>query len=207
MKFFVCVSALAGFALALSAGGCGDDTSSGSPGSTSTGTGGGGTGGAGGEGGAGGGGGGMTGELEKLCQATYDRDVMCNVGGDPSQVEQCVKNLPCDEAYYRDGLAKEILTCLSELPCDMGEDSCFTKVADAQPDTTSSMAFDAGCQSKLAECQMAGTPFIDDFCLNFKLGNDSVLDQMTACFSGACDTITDCLIGVYDKIYATCPGK
>jgi hypothetical protein len=30
---------------------------------------------------------------------------------------------------------------------------------------------------------------------------------MTACFGGACGTITDCLLGVRGKIYATCPGK
>jgi hypothetical protein len=149
----------------------------------------------------------MSSELQELCQVEYDRDVMCNVGGNPSQVDECVNNLPCEEAYFREGLVKEIHTCLAERPCETGEDSCYTEAANAQPDTMSSMAFDAGCMNKLAECQMAGTPFIDDFCYNFKLTKDSVLDEMTACFGGACGTITDCLLGVRGKIYATCPGK
>lgn len=211
MRFFASASAIAGFALmsAFGAAGCGDEMSSAS--SASTGTGGGGTGGAGGDGGgggAGGAGGGMASEYEKLCQAEDDRSVMCN--GDspnPAEVETCVKNAPCYEAAFREGLTKEIYTCLAERPCGMGEDSCFGNTAAAQPDTMSSMAFGPACMNKDTECQMAGMKFVNDFCFIHKLFKDSVLDAMAACLTETCDAASDCLIGVYNKLFETCPGK
>jgi hypothetical protein len=211
MRFLASVSAIAGFALisALSAAGCGDEASSGS--SASTGTGGGGTGGAGGDGGAGGAGGaggGMASEYEKLCQAEDDRNVMCNGDSpDPAEVEKCIKNAPCYEAAFREGVTKEIYTCLAERPCGVGEDSCFGNAADAQPDTTKSTTFAAACLNKDAGCQMAGKQFINDFCFIAKLFKDSVLDDMGACLKESCDAATACLVGVYDKLFEGCPGK
>ena len=216
MRFFVSVSvsALAGFALlsALSATGCGDETSSGSSASTGTGgaggAGGGDAGGAGGAGGDGGAGGGMASEYEKLCQTEDDRNVMCKgESPNPAEVEKCVGNAPCYEAAFREGLTKEIYTCLAERPCDVGEDSCFANAANAQPDTMTSTAFAAACLDKDTGCQMAGMQFVNDFCFIAKLFKDGVLDDMNACLSESCDAASTCLIGVYNKLFEGCPGK
>lgn len=144
-------------------------------------------------------------EYAQYCQADYDRDVKCGNMPLPTQVETCKTMQACDEALFRDGVLPGIHTCVVERDCMTGDDACYAAASDAQPDTASSMAYGTGCTMKLMECTTAGTPFPDDYCFSYKLVKDSVLDEMTACFSNTCDMVSACLSGVKDKIYAACP--
>jgi hypothetical protein len=61
--------------------------------------------------------------------------------------------------------------------------------------------------SSFATCQAAGTPFLDDYCFNYQLAQDGVLNQWVACFSQDCTAIGACINAIADGIYTPCGGK
>lgn len=148
--------------------------------------------------------GGGASEYAAYCQAAYDRDVMCGAAMDATQVPNCVKQEPCDDALYRDGALPGLHTCLNARPCMTSDDPCFTMAATAQADTASSTAYGKGCTDALAACTMAGTPFPDDYCANYKLAKDSILDKMTPCFAKPCDMVAACVNVVRDALSDPC---
>lgn len=178
--------------------GCGDEVNTTGGSSTSSGSSSSGTAGGGGSGGA-------LSEYAQFCQADYDRDVKCQNNPLPTQVEQCLSMQPCDEAFFRDGVLPGIHKCVVERDCMTGDDGCFTAASDMLPDSASSMAYGTACTAKLMECTTAGTPFLDDYCYSYKLIQDGILDEMTACFAGACDMVSTCISAARDKAYMACP--
>jgi hypothetical protein len=183
---------------AVNALGCGDGaTATTTSSSTSTGSGGTGT-------GTGTGTGGGASEYATYCQAAYDRDVKCGAAMDAMQVPTCVKQEPCDDALYRDGALPSLHTCLNARACMTSDDPCFTMAATAQADTASSTAYGKACTDALAACTTAMTPFANDYCANYKLAKDGVLDQMTPCFAKPCDMVAACLNAVRDALSAPC---
>lgn len=86
------------------------------------------------------------------------------------------------------------------------DDTCIAAADAAQPDSASSMAYGKACTEKLMACTMAGTPFGDDSCFNYKLVKDGLLDKLLPCFMGPCDMVTGCILNEIGVVYDPCGG-
>ncbi|MDI3286006.1 hypothetical protein [Polyangium sp. 15x6] len=143
----------------------------------------------------------------KFCQALFDRDTACGLMPEPSQVQECTAKWVCNRNLYRAEAVAPSQKCIVERDCMTSMDSCVSTVAATMPETASTKAFEAACLPRLAECNMEGNPFLDDYCYGFELAQDSVIDELTACLSQPCAMISDCLSGTFGAILAPCGGK
>jgi hypothetical protein len=172
---YVTAAALLGIG---SLAGCGGDD--GSPSSTGA-----------GEGGRGAGGDGEA-VVRELCQAVSNRAETC---GAPSQdVDKCVMDAKCVEAEARDGVVAKVYQCMANQPCT-GVD-CFSKIAEMEADTSSSIAYKDACMAKSVSCQIAGIHSFNSYCVSFDftLYKDNYLDDIRSCFEiESCEDASTCV--------------
>ena len=171
------------FLIALSAAGCGDDTSdedtSGGAGGGTASSAAGGTGGA-DVGGAPG--------WSAECAAVVDQNASCDKSSsDDAAREECIGMEVCIGPVYDADAVHALMQCLATLPCNSPDDDCIAELVSV-PGNEAQLAFVEACHAKATECpDLAG-----DLCGMGVWFSDSLDQAITACFDQPCSTALRC---------------
>lgn len=123
------------------------------------------------------------------CEALTARASAC---GDPPP-KTCATNEACMDAVVHPASLQKLKTCLTTRPCNAGALACDEAEAQTHASEPSFVAYKGACTQAMSTCTDAAAT-LKYWCMPVMAEYaPAVLDDFRACFSGACDLVTDCL--------------